>query len=230
MLDINQILPDGSPNKNFLEPYSTLAPGGREASSVASHVVAVNEAEIELGFRAQLQPGERCEIGVVGARFRHLLRGLGAKALALVLRGIAWTRHGLGGFQRRHDFSLGLRLHRANVSAHLARLVVLDAHAVGFLERGLLLVDHPRDQPLLQLVEPLAGLDQRGQDRCDLVRAADRRAGLDHLPQHAQVAQIPFGGLDSVHVEDQIVTFSHRAAPGKLLRCSIWITLDLRMR
>ncbi len=30
MLDINQILPDGSPNPNFLEPYSTMAPGGRE--------------------------------------------------------------------------------------------------------------------------------------------------------------------------------------------------------
>jgi len=48
-----------------------MAPGGGEASSVAGHVAAVNEAEIELGFRAQLQPGERCEIGVVGARFRH---------------------------------------------------------------------------------------------------------------------------------------------------------------
>ena len=48
-----------------------MAPGGGEASSVAGHVVAVNEAEIELGFWAQLQPGERCEIGVVGARFRH---------------------------------------------------------------------------------------------------------------------------------------------------------------
>ena len=48
-----------------------MAPGGGEASGVAGHVVAVNEAEIELGFRAQLQPGERCEIGVVGARFRH---------------------------------------------------------------------------------------------------------------------------------------------------------------
>jgi hypothetical protein len=30
MLDINQILPDGSPNPNFLEPYSTMAAGGRE--------------------------------------------------------------------------------------------------------------------------------------------------------------------------------------------------------
>jgi hypothetical protein len=30
MLDINQLLPDGTPNPNFLEPYSTLAPGGRE--------------------------------------------------------------------------------------------------------------------------------------------------------------------------------------------------------
>jgi hypothetical protein len=29
-LDINQILPDGSPNKNFLEPYSTIGQGGRE--------------------------------------------------------------------------------------------------------------------------------------------------------------------------------------------------------
>jgi hypothetical protein len=30
MLDINQLLPDGTPNKNYLEPYSTMAPGGRE--------------------------------------------------------------------------------------------------------------------------------------------------------------------------------------------------------
>ncbi|MEN9661142.1 MAG: hypothetical protein RL324_91 [Verrucomicrobiota bacterium] len=30
MLDINQVLPDGNPNPNYLEPYSTLAPGGRE--------------------------------------------------------------------------------------------------------------------------------------------------------------------------------------------------------
>jgi hypothetical protein len=30
MLDINQLLPDGSPNPYFLEPYSTMAPGGRE--------------------------------------------------------------------------------------------------------------------------------------------------------------------------------------------------------
>ena len=42
-----------------------MAPGGGEASSVAGHVVAVNEAEIELGFRAQLQPDERCEIRTI---------------------------------------------------------------------------------------------------------------------------------------------------------------------
>ena len=30
MLDINQLLPDGSPNPNFLEPYSTLGEGGNE--------------------------------------------------------------------------------------------------------------------------------------------------------------------------------------------------------
>jgi hypothetical protein len=30
MLDINQLLPDGNPNPNFLEPYSTQTPGGRE--------------------------------------------------------------------------------------------------------------------------------------------------------------------------------------------------------
>src|SRR5690349_3318059 len=48
-----------------------MAPGGGEASGVSGHVVAVNEAEIEFGFRAQFQPGERCEIGVVGTRFRH---------------------------------------------------------------------------------------------------------------------------------------------------------------
>jgi outer membrane receptor protein involved in Fe transport len=29
-LDINQLLPDGGPNPNFLEPYSSMAPGGRE--------------------------------------------------------------------------------------------------------------------------------------------------------------------------------------------------------
>ena len=48
-----------------------MTPGGGETSRVAGHVIAVNEAEIELGFRAQLQPGERCEIGVIGPRFRH---------------------------------------------------------------------------------------------------------------------------------------------------------------
>jgi hypothetical protein len=35
-----------------------MAPGSGETSSVAGHVVAVNEAEIELGFRTQLEPGE----------------------------------------------------------------------------------------------------------------------------------------------------------------------------
>jgi hypothetical protein len=48
-----------------------MAPGGGEASSIAGHIIAVNEAEIEFGLRAQLQPGEWCEIGIVGARFRH---------------------------------------------------------------------------------------------------------------------------------------------------------------
>src|ERR1700739_457532 len=48
-----------------------MALGGGEASGVPGGVIAVNEPEIELRFRAQLQPGERCEIGVVGARFRH---------------------------------------------------------------------------------------------------------------------------------------------------------------
>ena len=48
-----------------------IALSSGEASGVAGHVVAVNEAKIELGFRAQLQPGERCKIGVVCARFRH---------------------------------------------------------------------------------------------------------------------------------------------------------------
>jgi len=41
-----------------------MPPGGTEASSVAGHVIAVNEAEIELGLRAELQHGRRCEIGV----------------------------------------------------------------------------------------------------------------------------------------------------------------------
>ena len=36
---------------------SDMALGESEASCVAGHVIAVNEAEIELGFRAQLQPG-----------------------------------------------------------------------------------------------------------------------------------------------------------------------------
>src|SRR5215469_7190954 len=34
-----------------------MAPGGGKASGVAGHVVTVNEAEIELGFRAQLPFG-----------------------------------------------------------------------------------------------------------------------------------------------------------------------------
>ena len=42
-----------------------------EAGDIAGHVVAMNETEIKFGFRPQLQPGERCEIGVVGTRFRH---------------------------------------------------------------------------------------------------------------------------------------------------------------
>ena len=48
-----------------------MTPGGGEASSVASHIVAVNEAEIELGFRVQLQSAKWCKKGIVGARFRH---------------------------------------------------------------------------------------------------------------------------------------------------------------
>src|SRR6185437_16821469 len=48
-----------------------MAPGGGEASSIAGHVFAVHEAEIELGLGAQLQPGEWCEIGIVAARLRH---------------------------------------------------------------------------------------------------------------------------------------------------------------
>jgi len=42
-----------------------MAPGGGEASRVAGHVIAVHEAEIELGFRPQLQFDEGCEIGIV---------------------------------------------------------------------------------------------------------------------------------------------------------------------
>ena len=48
-----------------------MAPGGSEASSVAIHIVAMNEAEIELGFRVQLQSAKWCEIVIVSARFRH---------------------------------------------------------------------------------------------------------------------------------------------------------------
>src|SRR6185312_3034902 len=48
-----------------------MALRGGEASSVAGHVVTVHEAEIELGLRAQLQPGKRCEKGVVGTRLRY---------------------------------------------------------------------------------------------------------------------------------------------------------------
>ena len=51
-----------------------MAPGGGEASSVAGHVVAVNEAEIELGFGVQPKIFERGEVGVIGAILR-LLRG-----------------------------------------------------------------------------------------------------------------------------------------------------------
>jgi hypothetical protein len=36
-----------------------MTPGGGETSGVAGHVIAMNEAEIELGFRVQPQPGER---------------------------------------------------------------------------------------------------------------------------------------------------------------------------
>src|SRR5215510_7111346 len=48
-----------------------IAPGGGEASRVAGYVLAVHEAEIELGVRPQLQRVEGCEIGIVGARFRY---------------------------------------------------------------------------------------------------------------------------------------------------------------
>jgi hypothetical protein len=37
-----------------------MVPGGGEASGVTGHVVTVNETEIKLGFRGQIQPGERC--------------------------------------------------------------------------------------------------------------------------------------------------------------------------
>ena len=48
-----------------------MALGSGEASGVAGDILAVNKAEIEFGFRAQLQPSERCEIGIISARFRH---------------------------------------------------------------------------------------------------------------------------------------------------------------
>jgi hypothetical protein len=48
-----------------------MAPGGGEASRVAGHVIAVHEAEIELGFRPQFQLDEWCEIGIVGAQLRY---------------------------------------------------------------------------------------------------------------------------------------------------------------
>ena len=38
-----------------------VAPGGGEASSVAGHVVEVNETGIKFGFRAQIQPGKRAK-------------------------------------------------------------------------------------------------------------------------------------------------------------------------
>ena len=37
--------------------HPDMAPSSGEASDVAGHVVAVNETEIKLGFRALLQPG-----------------------------------------------------------------------------------------------------------------------------------------------------------------------------
>ncbi len=76
-------------------------------------------------------------------------------------------------------------------------------------ESGFLLIDHPSDQALLQLIEALAGLDQGGEDRRDLLGAADRRAGLDHLPQHPEIAQVAFAGLHAVHVVHQVVMCGH---------------------
>jgi len=58
-------------SRSTLSIFRSMALGDGEANGVAGHVVAVNEAEVELGFRAQLQPGERCEIGVVAARCGH---------------------------------------------------------------------------------------------------------------------------------------------------------------
>src|SRR5437016_3061474 len=48
-----------------------MAARGGQSGRVAGFVVMVHEAEIELGFRAQLQPFERRKIGVVDARFRY---------------------------------------------------------------------------------------------------------------------------------------------------------------
>ena len=46
-------------------------PGMAPRGGVARHVVAVNEPEIELGFRVQLQRMERCGKAIVSARLGH---------------------------------------------------------------------------------------------------------------------------------------------------------------
>lgn len=48
-----------------------MAPRRRKAGRIAHVVVVVNEAQIKLGLRAELQRLERGEVGVVGARLRY---------------------------------------------------------------------------------------------------------------------------------------------------------------
>ena len=50
--------------------HAGVAAGGGEALGVAFRIVVVDQAEIELGLRSELQLLERCEIGFVGAPLR----------------------------------------------------------------------------------------------------------------------------------------------------------------
>jgi hypothetical protein len=54
-----------------------MAPGGCKPSGVALHVVAVDEAEVKLGFGAQLQPIERCKKSIVDAWLSTPIRKYG---------------------------------------------------------------------------------------------------------------------------------------------------------
>ena len=52
--------------------HPEIASRNGEAGGIAGHVIAVNQTEIKLDFRPQLQAGERCVVGVVVAWFGHI--------------------------------------------------------------------------------------------------------------------------------------------------------------